>query len=65
MFIVKLAYDDNIKKIKFQDEYRDINVLKKVVQDITRYENFTMSFVDLENEKLYLEDNHDMEYFLA
>ena len=31
MFIVKLEFDNLIKKFKFKDEYKDLNTFKQVV----------------------------------
>lgn len=65
MFIVKLVFQNTIKKIKFLDEYKDPSLFKNVIREITNFEKFKMSFVDEENEEIFLEDAHDLEYFMA
>lgn len=65
MFIVKLVFNNTIKKIKFLDEYKDPNLFKSVIREITNFGNFKMSFIDEENEEIFLEDAHDLEYFMA
>lgn len=40
-------------------------MFKNVIREITNFEKFKMSFVDEENEEIFLEDAHDLEYFMA
>ena len=66
MFL-KLVFKDQVKKINFNDDLKDLDKLKGMIRDIKAWnvKDFTLTFLDPENEIVEIYDKHDMDYFLA
>ncbi len=65
MFL-KISFKNKTKKVKFLPLYKDIKEMNKLIKDITGLpsENVEFFFFDVENEKISLQDSHDIEYFM-
>ncbi len=65
MFL-KIKYQNNLKKIKFVEEYRDYDILHSSLGAMFNIakDQLRINFFDLEDESILIEDNHDIEYFI-
>lgn len=65
MKFLKITYETKTKKIMFKAEYKEYDNLMETVRDITGLKNNEMkiSFFDIENDKIFIDDCHDLEYF--
>lgn len=65
MFL-KINFQDKMKKVKFQDKYLDLDEFKDFIEDLTKckYENLEVFFLDSEDDKIKIQDIHDLEYFV-
>lgn len=65
MKFLKITYEGNTKKIMFKPEYRTFENLINTVKDITglKSEEIQVFFSDIENDTIFIEDCHDLEYF--
>ncbi len=67
MKIIKLSLPGNKnKKIKFKSEYADYVKFMSVIAELSKAkeENLKLTFKDIENEVIELQDSIDLEYFL-
>ena len=64
MFL-KVKFGDQIKKVRFHERYENIQEFRKLIAEITGYEDdyIRVFFFDVENEKIEIADSHDIEYF--
>lgn len=65
MFL-KIVAKDLVKKLKFKNEFHDLQKLQEVVEQVTGLPRNTtqLAFRDPENEEILIKDAHDMEYFI-
>ena len=63
MFL-KLVYHGKIKKIRFEESYKQLENLHQIVKDIFKLEKFNLYFFDVEGDKIFIDDCHDLEYFI-
>lgn len=44
--------------------YEKLDSLRELVKEVTNLSNFTIHFYDQEEDKIYISDTHDLEYFV-
>ena len=66
MFL-KLSFIDESKKLVFKEDYKNPANLRALVSKIKGYKDneFSLVFIDMENEQITLKDEFDMSYFLS
>ena len=65
MFL-KIVAKDLVKKLKFKNEFYNLDALNQVVREVTGLSegSYRLTFKDAENEEVQINDVHDMEYFV-
>lgn len=63
MFL-KLKYKDTVKKIKFVEKYQEISKIHDLIKESLSIDQFRIYFIDCEDEQIFIDDKHDLEYFI-
>ena len=65
MFL-KVNYKNTMKKVKFRSEYENLEKFREFLSNLTKIksEDLKIHFFDSEKDQVFIEDIHDLEYFL-
>ena len=47
-----------------QDRYKNLDSFKDLVKEVTKLDKFNIHFFDQEEDKIFISDSHDLEYFI-
>ncbi len=65
IMFLKIHYQNSVKKIKLTEEHRDTEKLISFLSSLFKIapETVRVSFKDVEDDLIQIEDNHDLDYF--
>lgn len=66
MNIIRIEYNQKIKKIMLKEEHKNLQNFNTIISEVSQLNpsNYNMFFFDVEEDKIQIEDQHDLDYFL-